>query len=159
MTNYLQIQGDPTKWWPVQPVEAAQLRGPTLSVAIQAPLYGTLVISSRTATITLVSKPDVGGSVPSGADILVESIYLPTATGPSPGSTGYELPAGTNLADLASEIATLMSEGKSQAIPLGGALSGGVLMLNGATLPFVVLAPVHESVLGEPSGGGSVPSG
>jgi hypothetical protein len=159
MTNYLQIQGDPTSWWPAQPVQAAQLTEPTLTVAIERPLFGTLVISTRVASIMLVSNDGVGGPVPSDADILVESIYLPTAAGPSAGSTGYELPADTNLANLASEIATLMSQGQSRVIPLGGAQPGAVLMLNWATLPFVVLAPVHVSgALGQPSGGGPVPS-
>ena len=57
-------------------------------------------------------------------------------------------------------LAKLMTEGKSQTITVGSAISGGgVLVLNGATLPFVVLCPVHQAgVLGGPSGGGVVPS-
>ena len=159
MSSYLQIQGDPTKWWPVQPVQASQLTGPAVPVAIRAPLFGTLLISSRAGSVALVD-PGPAGVVPSDADILLESIYVPTVTGPSASGTVHELPPGTNLANLQSEIATLMSEGKSQTITVGSAISGGgVLVLNGATLPFVVLCPVHQAnVLDDPSGGGVVPS-
>jgi hypothetical protein len=63
MTNYLQIQGDPTTWWPAQPVQAAQLTQPTLNVTIEKPLVGgILVISIRAASIMLVSN-DGGGPV------------------------------------------------------------------------------------------------
>ena len=157
MSGYIQIQGDPTKWWPVNPVQASQLTGPAVAVPIMAPLFGTLLISSRAASIALVDTGPAG-VVPSDAGIFMESIYVPTVTG-APGSTGYELPPGTNLTNVQSEIATLMSEGKSQVIALGSAISGGSLVLNGATLPFVVLCPVHaRGVLGDPSGGGVVPS-
>ncbi len=158
MTTYLQVGGDPTLWVPEQPVNPSQLTAPTVSVPIIAPLFGTLLISSKAASIALVDPGDAG-AIPSDADVLVESLYVPTATGASRSFTGYQLAPGTNLADLQTQIATLMTKGTSQAIPLGGVPLHGVVVLNGATLPFVVLAPVHaNSVLGDPSGGGAIPS-
>ena len=158
MTSYLQIGGDPTMWVPTQPVDPSQLTKAPVPVPITAPLFGTLLISSKAASIALVDPGDQG-PVPSDAIILVESLYVPTATGASQSFTGYQLVPGTNLADLQTQIATLMTQGTSQAIPLGGGTLNGVVVLNGATLPFVVLAPVHQkNVLGDPSGGGPVPS-
>ena len=158
MTTYLQIGGDPNTWVPAEAVDPSQLTAPTVPVPIIAPLFGTLLISSKAASIALVDPGDAG-PVPSDAIVLVESLYVPTATLASSSLTGYQLAPGTNLADLQTQIAMLMTKGTSQAIPLGGGTLHGVVVLNGATLPFVVLAPVHEkSVLGDPSGGGPVPS-
>jgi hypothetical protein len=158
MTTYLQIGGDPTMWLPAEPVDLSQLREGPVPVPIIAPLFGTLLISSRAASIALVDPGDKG-PVPSDAIVLVESLYVPTATRASQSFTGYQLAPGTNLADLQTQITALMRKGTSQAIPLGGGTLTGEVVLNGATLPFVVLAPVHEtSILGDPSGGGPVPS-
>ena len=49
MTNYLQIQGDPTTWWPAQPVQAARLTQPTLNVTIEKPLVGGILVISTGA--------------------------------------------------------------------------------------------------------------
>jgi hypothetical protein len=158
MATYLQISGDPTMWVPQQMPQPSQLTAPTVPVPITAPLLGTLLISSRAASIAFVDTGASGG-VPSDFDVLVESLYVPTGTGASQSCTGYQLPPGTNLADLQTQIATLMTEGTSQAILLGGGTFHGVVVLNGATLPFAVLAPVNvKSVLGDPSGTGGVPS-
>jgi hypothetical protein len=158
MTTYLQISGDPTMWMPAQVPQSSQLTAPTVSVPITAPIIGTLLISSKAASIALVNTGD-GGGVPSDFTVPVESLYVPTGTGVSQGFTGYQLPAGTNLAQLQTQIATLMTEGTSQTVTLGDTPFTGVVVLNGATLPFVVLASVNAgSVLSEPSGTGGVPS-
>jgi hypothetical protein len=67
------------------------------------------------------------------------SIYLPTAAGVSAGHAGYALPGTVDPAVAAEQIQTLMRNGQSQTITLGGA--GGTLVLNGATLSFAVTAP------------------
>jgi hypothetical protein len=88
-------------------------------------------------------------------EILLQApaIYVPTATGPSAGNVGYELPTSVNLATLASQITALMSGGGSQTITLGTA-SGGTVVLNGATLSFVVLCQATTSggLTGSPAG-------
>jgi hypothetical protein len=48
---------------------------------------------------------------------------------------------GTNLP---TQNAVLTTRGTSKAIPLGGGTLTGMVVLNGATLPFVVLAPAHK---------------
>ncbi|MGH3151752.1 MAG: hypothetical protein ACRDOB_13645 [Streptosporangiaceae bacterium] len=66
-------------------------------------------------------------------------LYLPTATGPSAGHIGYVLPSTVDPGVLAQQIQTLMHNGQSQTITLGGA--DGTLVLNGATLAFAVTNP------------------
>ena len=140
MSGYVQIQGDPTQWWLAVPVQPGQLTGKTLSVQVQAPLAGTLLISPKAANVAFGT-----GTEPTALDVTAPTIYIPTATGPAAGSAGYALPASVNLATLAGQITTLMDHGSSQTIALGA--SGATLALNGATLSFVVLCPATAAGL------------
>ncbi len=160
MTTYLQIGDDPTKWETDEPVDPSQLTKPTVPLPITAPLLGTLLISARAASIAVMNIEDGGpaGGIPSDFKVLVESLYLPTGTGAAQTWTGYQLSPGVNLGDLQTQIAALMTEGTTQTITLGSGANSAVV-LNGATLPFVVLAPVNVGrVHGEPSVGGGIPS-
>jgi hypothetical protein len=147
MSSYLQIDGDPTKWWPTQPFQASQLTGQPLSIPVNAPAQATLVLSGKSASVAVfeLSSGQPGPTVEPQAP----SIYVPTANGLSTGHVGYELPANANLTNLASQIVAAMRSGHNQTITLSG---GGTLVLNGATLSFVVLC--QAIVLGI---GGSMP--
>ena len=154
MPSYLQIQGDPTQWWLDQPLDSSQLTEPAVSIHVTAPLAGTLVLSARSASIAIINQPsDV--AIPGHLEVLAPAVYLPTPTGPSAGSTGYELARSADPLSLAEKISALMRDGRSLAIPLGGAASGGSLVLNGASLSFVVLcAPMARGPIpsdGSPS--------
>jgi hypothetical protein len=175
MYSHIQIDGDPTKWLLDQPIDASYLTGQTPRFQVKAPLVGTLLLSPKSAaSVAVFDLPPQGtapppegaipppeGAVPHDLDLPASAsvIYVPTATGPSAGSVGYELPDLVDLADLADEITALMRVGRSQTITLGGAGSGGALVLNGATLSFVVLcrATAAAGGLDSPSGGGAVP--
>jgi hypothetical protein len=153
MSNYLQIAGDPTKWWPTDPFHASQLTGQPLSIPVNAPIQATLVLSGKSASVAVFDSPS--GQTDPGPGTLepqVPYIYVPTASGLSAGHVGYELPTNVNLTDLANQIMASMRSGHSQAVTLGGSDSGGTLVLNGATLSFAVL--VTPIVLGI---GGSMP--
>jgi hypothetical protein len=147
VTSYLQIEGDPTKWWPTQPFRASQLTGQPLSIPVNTPAQATLVISGKAGSVAVF---EVASSQP-GPTIEPQApcIYVPTAAGLSTGHVGYELPADVNLTDLANQVIAAMKSGHTQAITLSG---GGTLVLNGATLSFVVLC--QAIVLGI---GGSMP--
>jgi hypothetical protein len=149
MTGYLQIEGDPTTWFPAQPFQASHLTGQPLSIPVTAPAYATLVLSGKAASVAVCNLPS-GQAAPQGLELQVPSIYVPTAAGLSAGHAGYELPANVNLTNLANQIVASMRSGHSQSITLGGA--GGALVLNGAALSFAVL--VSPIVLGI---GGSMP--
>jgi hypothetical protein len=132
---HIQIGDDPTIWWLVEPIQPSQLTQP-LTVLTWYPIRGTLVLSPRASHVAIYSPPPVLVPTPlSGPG----GLYLPTATGPSAGHIGYQLAIGSDPAVLAEQIQTLMHNGQSQTIPLGGA--GGTLVLNGATLSFAVTSP------------------
>jgi hypothetical protein len=148
MTSYLQIAGDPTKWWPAEPFSASQLTGQPVNVPIASPVNGYLVISPRAAGIAVF---ELNQTPPMMLGIEAQGIYVPTAAGLAVGHAGYQLPTSADLANLAGQITTLMRGGGSQTITLGGTASGGTLVLNGATLSFAVVFQ------GVPIGGGVVP--
>jgi hypothetical protein len=151
MPSYIQIGDDPTKWWLPETISASQLTGQPLTVPIIAPLFGTMVISPKSASVAIF---DTSSPPPSVLTVTpAPTIYLPTATGASEEHAGYELPAGAPP-NLAGQIAASMSDGHSQTVTLAG---GGTLVLNGATLSFVVIKPgvVFKPGMGdesEPSG-------
>jgi hypothetical protein len=136
MANYLQIGDDPTTWWLVQPFDANELTGQPLALELAGPLGGALVLSGRFASVAVVDVPDA--TVPAILNPSVGAIYLPTATGPSAQHYGYSLPPGTDVDNLAGEIATAMRDRTRQVITL---LGGGTLVLDGGMLSFVVIQP------------------
>jgi hypothetical protein len=146
MTSYIQIAGDPTKWWPEQPFNASLLAGQPVSVQIISPVTGFLVISSRAAGVAVF---ELNQAAPADLNLPAPGIYVPSATGLSAGHTGYDLPASVDLGTLAGQLATLMRDGGSQTITLGGASSGGALVLNGATLSFAVLLQASAPEAGD----------
>ena len=154
MVSYLQIADDPTKWWLSQPADVSHLTGPTARFEVKAPLAGLLLLSVKAASsVALVNVPVQPGT-PKVVAMTAPAIYLPTAAGPSAGSAGDELPASVDLGNLANEITTLVGAGHAQPI----ALSSGTLVLNGASLSFVVLCPATASApVAPPEAGGAVP--
>jgi hypothetical protein len=136
MANYLQIGADPTTWWLVQPFNANQLTGQPLTLDLAGPLGGALVLSGRADRVAVFDVPDA--TIPGNLNPSVAAIYLPTGTGPSAQHYGYALPPTANVESLPGEIATAMGNGTRLAIPLDG---GGMLVLDGAMLSFVVIQP------------------
>jgi hypothetical protein len=143
MACHIQIGDDPTIWWLAEQIQPSQLTQP-LGVLCWYPIRGSLVLSPRASHVAIFTPPPVLVPNPlSGPG----NLYLPTATGPSAGHIGYEVPG--DPAVLGEQIQALMRNGQSQTITLGGA--GGTLVLNGATLSFAVTSPAGV--------GGSTPHG
>jgi hypothetical protein len=151
MTSYIQIAGDPTKWWPAQPFYASQLTGQPVSVQITSPVPGYLVISPRSSGVAVF---EVNQAAPAPLDIQAAGIYVPSPAGLAVGHAGYQLPDSVDVGNLAAQITTLMGDGRSQTITLGGNATGGALVLNGATLSFAVIIQGAP-----PAVGGAVPHG
>ena len=158
MYGYLRIEGDPTTWRLDQPVDVSQWTGETISVAVESPLSGTLLLSRRVASVAAFNELDIGGGVPNDVVIPMATIYLPTSSGPSAGSHGYALPSSVTLTELAAEISAAMGAGSQLTIELGSGPVGGVLVLSGAALPFVVLCPANAALGTASGGGGGVPN-
>jgi hypothetical protein len=136
MPSYIQIGDDPTRWWIADGFNASQLTGQPVLVTVNAPLAGTMVISSKFASLTIF-----GTSSPPPPEVNTTpgpTIYVPTATGVNPAHGGYELPDSTSPPNLAEQIAAAMRAGHNQTVTLAG---GGTLVLDGASLAFVVIKP------------------
>jgi hypothetical protein len=134
---YLQIGNDPTTWKLSEPVSASALTSQQpFQAAIAAGRSGTLILSSRAAASAVLSG--VGNAIPSGGGPVSPAfLYLPSATVVDPEKPGYALPEGTDLAALQAEITAAMTQQTVCTVQS----SDGVLLLNGATLSFVVLFP------------------
>lgn len=138
MACYIQIGDDPTHWWVAQQIQASQLTGQPLAVLCLAPIQGLLVVSPRSASVAIFDAPS--GTKPPPLGLPGAIVYVPTATGPSAGHVGYQLPGNADPQNVADQVTTAMRQGHTQAITL--ASGGGTLVLNGATLSFAVFAPV-----------------
>jgi hypothetical protein len=151
MPSCIQIEGDPTTWWIADQIPASELTGgQPLSVTSLGPIEGIMVLSPGAASVAVLDVPS--GSPPAPLAISAGIIYVPTATGPSAGHVGYELASDVDPTSLSSQIAGAMHAGQSLTIALA---SGGTLVLNGATLSFVVLSQQSPP----PMVGGPVPHG
>ncbi|HEV2254988.1 MAG TPA: hypothetical protein VGS06_17535 [Streptosporangiaceae bacterium] len=138
MPSYIQIEGDPAKWWIEDQFPVSELTGgQPLSVTSLAPIEGVMVLSARSATVAVLNVPS--GSPPAPLAVPGEFIYVPTAAGPSAGHVGYQVADGADAVSLSSQVAAAMHGGQSLTIALAG---GGTLVLNGATLAFAVLGPI-----------------
>lgn len=150
MPSYIQIEGDPTKWWIQDQFPASELTaGQPLTFTSLAPIEGILVLSPKIATVAVLTVP--AGPPPSALGFPGEIIYLPTAVGPSAGHVGYVLAGDVDPMTLSGQIAGAMQGGQRLTVALGGG-AGGTLVINGATLTFAVLAPIGVA-------GGSTPHG
>jgi hypothetical protein len=147
MPEYLQIEGDPTKWLLPQPFQTGQLTDQPLKLMLSAPVIGFLVLSARHHSIT-VSGQVSDDQMPNELNVPNQSIYLPTPHGISEGHVGHELPASADLENLADQIVAAMRDGHRQTITL----NSGTLVLNGATLPFAVVCMQYP-----PDAGGPMP--
>ena len=146
---FLQIGTDPTGWVleNAEPdavaAQLSQATGPVV-LSVAGPLQGDLVVSpSAAATISVQGPPPSHGAHPS--HIALSSwpvVYLPSPTGPTPDSPGYPLDPDTDLAALEQDIIAAMSGRTFLSIQVAD-IQGGVVLLNGATLGFAVLAQVH----------------
>ena len=58
MPYYIQIEGDPTKWWIAEQLPTNELTGgQPLTVTSLAPIEGILVLSPRVATVAAFNVP------------------------------------------------------------------------------------------------------
>lgn len=146
---FVQIGTDPTAWVlestapDTVAARLSQATGPVV-LPIVDPLQGNLIVSpSAAATISVARPSPLHGLHPSHiASPQWPVLYLPSPTGPTQDSPGYPLEPNTDLAALEQDIIAAMSEGTVLSIRVAD-IQGGVVLLNGATLGFAVLAQVH----------------
>ncbi len=143
---FLRIGTDPTAWvlenadLDTVATQLSQATGPVV-LPVVGPLQGDLVVSpSAAATISVQGPSPAHGWHPSHIALPPWPVlYVPSPTGPTPDSPGYPLDPSTDLAALEQDIIAAMSEGTFLGIQVAD-IQGGVVLLNGASLGFAVLA-------------------
>ncbi len=145
----INIAGDPTSWWTESLTDAnalvEELAQGAANVPIYFPVKGNLLIS-KLATVTSIGVVRPQSWIPSDLTAPTPLLYLPSPAGISAVNLGCELPVGTNLDQLASDITSAMDNNgtvtTSVTASVTESLTGsGVARLNGALLTFAVLCP------------------
>jgi hypothetical protein len=146
---FLQIGTDPTNWVheSADPdTVAARLSHATGPVVlpVAGPLQGNLIVSPAAAATISVAKPSpLHGAHPSHIALpRWPVLYLPSQTSPTQDSPGYPLEPKADLAALERRIVAAMSKRTVLSVQVAD-IQGGVVLLNGATLGFAVLAEVE----------------
>jgi hypothetical protein len=142
--SFLRVEGDPTLWGLAELDVAPSLAAhDPVALEVVSPLAGTLLLAPLRAGSIVVSTPRAGpggGWVPC-VKLQSPYLYLPSTTGVAAHSPGYLLIApDTDLETLKQDIMAAMREGTFHTVNVSFAGTTGVAMLNGAELPFVVLA-------------------
>ena len=146
---FLRIGADPTAWVlenadpDTVAAQLSQATGPVV-LPVAGPLQGNLVVSPSAVATISVQRPAPGqGMHPSHIALpRFPVLYLASPTGPTPDAPGYLLAPGTDLAAQEQGIIAAMSGRTLLSIQLAD-IPGGVVLLNGATLDFAVLAQVQ----------------
>lgn len=159
---FLRIGTDPTHWVlestdpDTVAARLSQATGPVVLPVVH-PLQGNLVVSpSAAATISVAGPSAPHGWHPSHgwhpnhgwhpSHIVLPRwpvLYLPSLASPTQDSPGYPLEPDTDLAELEQQIIAAMSGRTVLSIRVAD-VQGGVVLLNGATLGFAVLAQVQS---------------
>jgi len=146
---FLRIGTDPTAWVlestdpDTVAAQLSQATGPVV-LPVLDPLQGDLVVSPSAAATISVARPfPVHNWHPSHIALPQWPVlYLPSPTSPTQNSPGYPLDPNTDLAALGQRIIAAMTGRTVLSIQVADS-RGGVVLLNGATLGFAVLAQVH----------------
>ena len=139
----LHVGGDPNSWRLVDPVSAPapwQDSSDPVALAVNWPLFGTMVLAPRRAgSVGVLEVMPAQSWIP--CQVVVPHLYLPAPAEMSVGAPGYALAPGTDLAALEQSIMAAMRDGTTVDVTVSGPSGSGVIVLNGAVLPFAVLCP------------------
>jgi hypothetical protein len=149
-TAYLRVQGDPTSWAlsGIQPVMPAWTEASgIIALDVVGPLVGTLLLAPRLCgSLALMPPPlDVGGGWVPCVKLEEPYLYIPSASGLAASSPGYLLAApDNNLTALQQRIENAVQERKIISVAVSSAGRAGMVLLDGASLPFVVLGQAES---------------
>ena len=129
----------------------AQLSRPAAPVVVDviSPLKGRLVLSPRAAGSVVILQPSGGGTIwqpfdwnPGGIiKPSAPSVYLASPAGPWAGTSLYTVSADINAQGVEQDIIAAMSDDTKRilTLPVSDAAGTGMLVVDGATLPFAVV--------------------
>jgi hypothetical protein len=142
--SILRMMGDPTPWSLDElaaEVAPQLLADDPVALATVRPLAGTLLLAPRLAGGSVLSPvPGETGWVPC-VKLPSACLYLPSAAGWTASSSGYVL-AGSdaNLEALQQDLMAAMRAGTRRTVSVSIDGIGSTVVVNGAELPFLVLA-------------------
>jgi hypothetical protein len=140
--SFLKIQGDPT-WWGLRTAPPQDGWNDTpVAIDIISPVAGILILSPARVGSFVLAPEIVGNGWVYGGLIELASpyLYIPTTSGLTANSQGYPLaPPYDNLPALQRSIVDAMTTGSTLLANVADPITG-VVILNGAQLPFAVLA-------------------
>jgi hypothetical protein len=139
--GYLKIQGDPTSWGLAAAPPQDGWSDTPVAIPIVTPVAGTLILSpARAGSFAVTLAIYANGWVHGGPiEVASHSLYIPTTSGLAAGSQGYPLATQYDLPTLQQSILDAMTTGSI--LPVVVDADGiGLVILNGAQLPFAVLA-------------------
>jgi hypothetical protein len=145
MYNRVRINGDMNTWTLYEDLSPEQLTESDQPLALQvaSPLTGVLLLSvTRAASVTLLPDGplDPRGWIPGDA-VPPPQLCLPLANEATEHHNRYTLEGNVNTDTLQSQIKDAMATGSRLTVPVGVDVDGQAcaVVLNGATLPFVVI--------------------
>jgi hypothetical protein len=150
----LRIGSDPASWIVTggdYEGLVAQLSRPAAPVVadVISPLVGRLVLSPKAAGSVVILQPSGGGLTwqpfdwnPGGA--IKPSgpvVYLASPAGPFAGTSRYTVSADLNAQGVEQDVIAAMSDDTKRilTLPVSGPAGTGMLVVDGATLPFAVV--------------------
>ncbi len=141
MYNAIRIDADPTCWELAEAVERVPESSAPVVLPVSHPLVGNLVLSPRSVgSAVFFEHIDIYGTRPNGMVLGDPVLYVPSPLGPDVHSNPtnfYPLAGTVDLASLQADIIAAMTGGTF--LPVS--IVHGVVVINGAAVPFVVLAP------------------
>jgi hypothetical protein len=145
---YLYLNNDPSLWFfegPMADDLSWMQSAEPVTLDVQGPLYGTMILMpSRAGSLAVVGPAPIGGWVPC-VTLQVAHLYVPQPEGPTAAAPGYTLSGATDLTALQQNIAAAMRAGSALTVEVSLPPKGlGNAVLNGATLAFAVVCPPHQ---------------
>lgn len=147
VAGYLKIQGDPTSWGLAAAAPQNGWSDTPVAIPIITPVAGTLILNpARVGSFALTLAIYANGWIHGDEPVPVPShnLYIPTTSGLSTHSNGYPLGLQADLPTLQQSILDAMTTGSM--LPVGVEADGiGMVILNGAQLPFAVIAEAQSN--------------
>jgi hypothetical protein len=139
--NTLRIDADPTSWELSGMVEQVRTSSAPVVLPVSHPLVGNLVLSPRSVgSAVFLEYLAIRGTRPNGILNPEQVLYVPSPIGldlhGNPPNF-YTLPNAVDLAALQADIIAAMTDLTFLTVNV----TGGVVVINGAAVPFAVLCP------------------
>jgi hypothetical protein len=146
----LRVNADPAQWTvsgtdPVSLAEEIAAAAGPLVIPVLEPVRGRLILSARAAgSVAVAESPERGtGWIPSDVNAPYSLLYVPGAPEGDAAAPGFSVPPSVDVHACEQSIVKAMREGTTVSVAMTDGVRDGVIVLNGATLPFAALYPTR----------------